>query len=323
MNINQIIQLIAPDMAHVNSEIRTRLKSKITLINKLAQYIIDNKGKQIRPMITILSAKALQYKKKQHITIAALIEFIHTAALLHDDVVDHSCMRRGQITTNVIFGNSANILVGDFIYTKAFQMMTELKSLRILSLMSDAVNIIAEGEIKQLMNCNNPNITIDNYMKIIYSKTARLFEVASQASAILAKANIFQEKALRNYGRYVGVAFQLIDDLLDYDASETILGKNIGNDLNEGKLTLPLLHTIHHSTPKQASFIRNAIKTGNNRHLLNKILSTMREYGSLEYTKKCATIRINKAISCLKILPTSPYKKALKSLATNIVQRIQ
>ncbi|WP_159714846.1 octaprenyl diphosphate synthase [Blochmannia endosymbiont of Camponotus nipponensis] len=322
MNINQISELTKQDMADVNSEIRTRLTSDITLINKLVQYIVNSGGKRIRPMITLLIARALHYKKVQHVTIATLIEFIHTATLLHDDVVDKSHMRRGKITTNMIFGNTASILVGDFIYTRAFQMMTELESLRILSLMADAVNIIAEGEMLQLTNRNNPSITIDNYMKIIYSKTARLFEVASQSSAILADANAYQEKALRNYGRYVGIAFQLIDDLLDYNASETIFGKNIGNDLNEGKPTLPLLHAIHHSTPKQALLIRQAIKQGNNRHSLNIILDTMNQHGSLEYTRQRAETEINKAISCLKILPPSPYRQALASLATYVIQRI-
>ncbi|WP_331828455.1 octaprenyl diphosphate synthase [Candidatus Blochmannia sp. SNP] len=322
MNITQIAKLTEQDMIDVNEEIRIRLASEITLINELVQYIINSGGKRIRPMITLLTARALHYKKTQHVIIATLIEFIHTATLLHDDVVDKSHMRRGKIATNIIFGNAASVLVGDFIYTRAFQMMTELESLRILSLMADAVNIIAKGEILQLTNCNDPTITIDSYMKIIYSKTARLFEVASQSSAILANADTYQEKALRNYGRYVGTAFQLIDDLLDYSASETISGKNIGNDLNEGKPTLPLLHAIHHSTPKQASLICHAIKQGNNRHLLGVILDTMHQYGSLEYTRKRAETEINKAISCLNILPISPYRKALASLATYIIHRV-
>lgn len=322
MNIDQITDLINQDITNVNFEIHNRLKSEITLINKLVQHIINNGGKKIRSIIILLVAKSLNYKKTQHIIIATLIEFIHIAALLHDDVVDAASMRRGKKTSNVIFGNAASVLVGDFIYTRAFQMMTELKSLRILSLMANAVNIIAKGEILQLTHCNNPSITIHNYMKIIYNKTACLFEVASQASAILANANTQQEQALSNYGKYIGIAFQLIDDLLDYDSSNTILfGKNIGNDLHEGKPTLPLLHAIHHSTPEEASFIRQAIKKGNSRHLLHIILNTMHQYGSLEYTKKCAETEINKAISCLNILPSSPYKQALESVAYFIIQR--
>ncbi|ADV33501.1 octaprenyl-diphosphate synthase [Candidatus Blochmanniella vafra str. BVAF] len=322
MNINQINKLIQQDIINVNFEIHKRLKSKITLINKLIQYIINSGGKKIRSSMVLLIAKSLTYKKNQHVIIATLIEFIHAATLLHDDVVDTSEMRRGKITANIMFGNAASVLVGDFIYTRAFQMMTELQSLRILSLMANAVNIIAEGEIMQLIHCHDPTITINHYMKIIYNKTARLFEVASQTSAILANADIKQEQALGNYGKYIGIAFQLIDDVLDYDTSNTILfGKHTGNDLNEGKPTLPLLHAIHHSTPKEASIIRQAIKNGNNRHLLNIILNTMQQYGSLEYTRKCAETKINQAISCLSILPASPYKKALKNLAYFIIHR--
>lgn len=322
MNIEPIIKLIQQDIEKVKFEIRKRLKSEAILINQLIQHIINSGGKQIRSIIILLVAKSLDYKKKQHTIIAALVECIHIATLLHDDIVDTASMRRGKITANIIFGNSASVLVGDFIYTRAFQMMTELKSLRILSLMANAVNVIAIGEILQLTYCNNPTITINNYMKIIYNKTARLFEVASQTSAILANANIQQEQALSNYGKYIGIAFQLIDDILDYNASDPILyGKHIGKDLKEGKTTLPLLHAIHNSTPKEASFIKKAIKKGNHRDLLNIVLNTMQQYGSLEYTKKCAEIEINKAINCLNVLPPSPYKQALKMLAHFIIKR--
>lgn len=322
MNIEQITELIKQDITGVNFEIHKRLKSEVTLINKFVKHIVKNGGKKIRSIIILLVAKSLNYSKTQHIIIAALIEFIHVATLLHDDVVDVSSMRRGKKTANVIFGNAASVLVGDFIYTRAFQMMTELKSLRILSLMANAVNVIAKGEILQLTHCRNPHTTINNYMQIIYNKTARLFEVASQSSAILANANTQQEQALSNYGKYIGIAFQLIDDLLDYNSSNTILlGKNKGNDLNEGKPTLPLLHAIYHSTPKEASFIRKAIKKGNNQHLLHLILDTMQQYGSLEYTKKCAEMEINKAIACLNILPPSPYRQALEHIAHFVIHR--
>lgn len=322
MNMDQITNLVKHDISNVNFEIRKRLTSEVPLINKLTQHIINTEGKKIRSIIILLVAQVLNHKKTQHIIMAALIECIHIATLLHDDVVDIASMRRGEKTANSIFGNAASILVGDFIYTRAFQMMTELQSLKILSLMANAVNIIAKGEILQLVHCHNPTITINNYMQIIYNKTACLFEIASQAAAILANSNNQQEQAFSDYGRYIGIAFQLIDDLLDYTVSNTVLlGKNTGNDLNEGKPTLPLLHAIHHSTPAEASFIRHAIKQGNNRHLLNIILDTMQKYGSLEYTKKCAEIEINKAISCLKIFPPSPYKEALESIAYFIIQR--
>lgn len=320
MNLEQITKLTAQDMTDVNKTIYEQLDSKVALINQLGHYII-NGGKRIRPIITVLIARALNYQGTNHVTIAALIEFIHTATLLHDDVVDKSDIRRGKATANSTFGNAASVLVGDFIYTRAFQMMIALKSLRVLSLMSEAVNIIAEGEVLQLANCNNPNITIENYMHVIYSKTARLFEVASQSSAILAGANTYQEVALRDYGRYLGTAFQLIDDVLDYGADSKILGKNIGNDLNEGKPTMPLLHAMYNGTLAQASLIRQAIKQGNSRHLLDNVLEIMQQCGSLEYTRQYARAEADKAIACLRCLSVSPYRYALESLANMIVQR--
>lgn len=321
MNLEQITKLTAQDMAEVNTAIREQLNSEVALINQLGHYIISGGGKRIRPMIAVLAARALHYQGKQHVTVAALIEFIHTATLLHDDVVDESDMRRGKATANAAFGNAASVLVGDFIYTRAFQMMTALESLQVLKLMSEAVNIIAEGEVLQLMNCNDPDITIDSYMRIIYSKTARLFEAASQSSVILAGADARQEAALRDYGRYLGTAFQLIDDLLDYGADGKTLGKNIGDDLNEGKSTLPLLHAMRNGTPEQASLIRKAIEQGNGRHLLEAVLETMRQCDSLEYTRRCAEEEANKAIACLDCLSPSPYRDALEGLAHMTVHR--
>lgn len=321
MNINQISKLIQQDMIEVNAEICKQLNSEIPLIKKLTQHILKHKGKQIRPMIAVLTAKTLHYTKKQHIIIAALIEFIHTATLLHDDVIDSSYTRRGQTTANITFGNTASILVGDFIYTRAFQMITKLKSLPILSLMANAVNIIAEGEILQLMYCNNSTISINKYMKIIYKKTARLFEVSSQTSAILAGANFYQEQALRKYGKYFGIAFQLINDLSDYKLSKKIFEKNSGEDLNSGKFTLPLIHAIYHSNSEQKSIIYQAIKQNNNHHLLTTILNILHQYGSLEYTYQCAVIYVKKSISYLNILPVSPYRQALENLANLILQK--
>ncbi|SNC58698.1 octaprenyl diphosphate synthase [Sodalis endosymbiont of Henestaris halophilus] len=321
MNLKQITELTAKDMVEVNTAIREQLNSKVALINQLGQYIINGGGKRIRPMLAVLTARALHHQGKKHVTVAALIEFIHTATLLHDDVVDESNMRRGQSTANVAFGNAASVLVGDFIYTRAFQMMTALESLRVLKLISEAVNIIAEGEVLQLMHRNDPDITIVSYMRIIYSKTARLFEVASQSSAIMAGANTHQEAELRNYGRYLGTAFQLIDDLLDYSANGKVLGKNTGHDLKEGKLTLPLLHAMSAGTPEQAAIIRMAIKQGNGRHLLATVLDTMRQCDSLGYTRRCAEEEAEKAIACLTCLAPSPYRDALKSLAHVAVQR--
>lgn len=321
MNLEQINELTAQDMADVNATILEQLNSEVSLINQLGYYIISGGGKRIRPMIAVLAARAVNYTGKQHVTVAALIEFIHTATLLHDDVVDESDMRRGKATANAAFGNAASVLVGDFIYTRAFQMMTSLGSLRVLALMSEAVNVIAEGEVLQLMNCNDPDITEESYMRVIYSKTARLFEAAAQSSAILADALPEQEKALQDYGRYIGTAFQLIDDLLDYSADGKTLGKNVGDDLSEGKPTLPLLHAMRNGTPEQSQMIREAIEQGNGRHLLEPVLETMHQCGSLEWTRQAAEHEADKAISALKALPESPWRSALEALAHMSVQR--
>ncbi|MFP3019123.1 MAG: octaprenyl diphosphate synthase [Arsenophonus sp.] len=315
MNLESIINLTAQDMEAVNKAILNQFNSDIHLINQLGHYIINSGGKKIRPIITILVGKALGYQGKKHINVAALIEFIHTATLLHDDVIDKSTLRRGKKTANAVFGNAASVLVGDFIYTRSFQMMTELNSMDVLKLMSDATNIISEGEIFQLINCNNPYITESAYMQIIYSKTARLFEAATHASAIVSGANEIQQKALRDYGRYIGTAFQLIDDLLDYDADTSSIGKNIGDDLNEGKITLPLLHAMKKGTAEESALICNSIEQGNKRYLLNSILITMKRCGSLEYTRDKAIEEANKAIKALDILPDTSYKDALISLA--------
>ncbi|VDY63002.1 Octaprenyl-diphosphate synthase [Shimwellia blattae] len=308
-------------MAGVNAVILEQLSSDVQLIGQIGYYIVSGGGKRIRPMIAVLSARSLGYQGDAHINIAALIEFIHTATLLHDDVVDESDMRRGKATANAAFGNAASVLVGDFIYTRAFQMMTGLGSLKVLKIMSDAVNVIAEGEVLQLMNVHDPDITEENYMRVIYSKTARLFEAASQCSAILAGASEAQELALRDYGRYLGTAFQLIDDLLDYSADGETLGKNVGDDLNEGKPTLPLLHAMRHGTAEQAAMIRKAIEQGNGRHLLEPVLEAMAACGSLEWTRQRAEEEADKAIAALDVLPDSPDKQALIGLAHIAVRR--
>ena len=317
MNLEKINELTAQDMAGVNAAILEQLNSDVQLINQLGYYIVSGGGKRIRPMIAVLAARAVGYEGNAHVTIAALIEFIHTATLLHDDVVDESDMRRG----NAAFGNAASVLVGDFIYTRAFQMMTSLGSLKVLEVMSEAVNVIAEGEVLQLMNVNDPDITEENYMRVIYSKTARLFEAAAQCSGILAGCTPEEEKGLQDYGRYLGTAFQLIDDLLDYNADGEQLGKNVGDDLNEGKPTLPLLHAMHHGTPEQAQMIRTAIEQGNGRHLLEPVLEAMNACGSLEWTRQRAEEEADKAIAALQVLPDTPWREALVGLAHIAVQR--
>ena len=321
MNLEKINELTAQDMAGVNAVILEQLNSDVQLINQLGYYIVSGGGKRIRPMIAVLAARTLGYQGSAHINIAALIEFIHTATLLHDDVVDESDMRRGKATANAAFGNAASVLVGDFIYTRAFQMMTQLGSLKVLEVMSEAVNVSAEGEVLQLMNCNDPDITEESYMRVIYSKTARLFEAAAQCSGILADASVEQELALQDYGRYLGTAFQLIDDLLDYSADGQTLGKNVGDDLNEGKPTLPLLHAMRNGNAEQAKMIREAIEQGNGRHLLQPVLDAMAACGSLEWTQLRAEQEADKAISALNVLPESEYKEALIALARMAVQR--
>ena len=321
MDIKAIQQLISDDMHKVNEKILAQLNSDVALINQLGFYIIHSGGKRIRPMIATLAAKALGYQGEQHITCAAFIEFIHTATLLHDDVVDESELRRGNPTANAEFGNAASVLVGDFIYTRSFQLMTQLNSLKILQVMSEATNVIAEGEVQQLMNVRDPDTTEENYMRVIYSKTARLFEVSTQTAAIVAGANEMQEKALQDYGRYLGTAFQLVDDVLDYSANATELGKNIGDDLAEGKPTLPLLHAMRSGNAEQAQLIRDTIEQGGNLEALDDILAIMTQYKSLDYAMQRAKEEAQKAVDVIRILPESEYKNALISLAYLSVDR--
>ncbi|MDP5254402.1 MULTISPECIES: octaprenyl diphosphate synthase [unclassified Vibrio] len=321
MDFTTIQSLTADDMAKVNKTIQAQLNSDVSLINQLGFYIVSGGGKRLRPLLAVLSAKALGYQGEHHITAAAFIEFIHTATLLHDDVVDESDMRRGKATANAAFGNAASVLVGDFIYTRAFQMMTELESMKILRLMSEAVNVIAEGEVLQLMNCNDPNTTEASYMQVIYSKTARLFEAATQIGAILNQASPEVELALQNYGKYLGTAFQLIDDVMDYDADGEAMGKNVGDDLAEGKPTLPLLHAMHHGNDQQAQMIRKAIEQGNGLDKLSDIQAAMAQTGALDYTRDRAQLEAKKAIAELDILPESDYKQALIALAHMSVER--
>lgn len=321
LSLEQILTLVKADMQAVDQAILAQINSEVVLINQLGHYIISGGGKRIRPLIAVLAANAVGYKGQEHITCAAFVEFIHTATLLHDDVVDESDMRRGCETANARFGNAASVLVGDFIYTRAFQMMASLCSLDVLQVMSDATNVIAEGEVQQLMNVNNPETTEANYMQVIYSKTARLFEAASQCSAIVSGADQATVIAMRDYGRYLGTAFQLVDDILDYSANAEQLGKNIGDDLAEGKPTLPLLHAVRSGNLQQAALIREAIEQGGKREALDEILAIMAEHKSLDYTMERAKQEAQKAVDALAILPESEYKQALISLAYLSVDR--
>lgn len=321
MDFSAIQALTADDMAKVDQTIHAQLNSEVALINQLGYYIVSGGGKRLRPLITLLSARALGYQGEGHITAAAFIEFIHTATLLHDDVVDESNMRRGKETANAAFGNAASVLVGDYIYTRSFQMMTSLGSLKILELMSTAVNVIAEGEVQQLINCNDPSTTEESYMQVIYSKTARLFESASQIAAILTDADSEIEKTMQDYGRYLGTAFQLIDDVLDYTADGKEMGKNVGDDLAEGKPTLPLLYAMQKGTDAEREMIVEAIEKSNGMDRLEEILAAMHSTGSLEYTTRIAHQEADKAIAALDPLPDSPEKQALIALAHLAVKR--
>ena len=320
MDIKAIQALSQQDMNKVNELIHGQLHSDVALINQLGIYIVNAGGKRMRPMLTVLTAQALNQKQSKelndkHCIIAAIIEFIHTATLLHDDVVDESNMRRGRETANALFGNSASVLVGDFLYTRSFQMMTKLGDMRIMDILSDATNIVAEGEVLQLMNCNDPDTTEESYMQVIYCKTAKLFEAATRLAAIITKQDSATEEAMADYGKYLGTAFQLVDDIMDYTADAQEMGKNVGDDLSEGKPTLPLLYTMAHGSDTQRKLVRDAIEHGNGMEHLDEILDAMKQTGALTYTQRKAEIEADKAIKALSILPESDYKQALTALA--------
>jgi octaprenyl-diphosphate synthase len=315
MDIKQIQQLSNGEMSQVNALIQAQLTSDVALINQLGFYIVNSGGKRIRPLITILVAKALNLHDDKTTKLAAIIEFIHTATLLHDDVVDESDLRRGKKTANALFGNAASVLVGDFLYTRSFQMMTDLQNLKVMNILSNATNIIAEGEVLQLMNCNDPDTTEKSYMDVIYFKTAKLFEAATQLVAVLGEQPKNIETALLNYGKYLGTAFQLTDDLMDYSSDAAKMGKNTGDDLAEGKPTLPLLYAMQHGTPTQITLIRDAIEKANGMDHFDAIMLALHETKALEYTKQRAIEEADKAINAISILPESDYKQALISLA--------
>ena len=315
MDLKNIQALADNDMSAVNELIFSQLQSDVALINQLGVYIVNAGGKRMRPMLTILAANALGYKGKDHLSIAAIIEFIHTATLLHDDVVDESNMRRGRETANAIFGNSASVLVGDFLYTRSFQMMVSLNNMRIMEILSNATNIVAEGEVLQLMNCNDPDTTEESYLEVIYCKTAKLFEAATRLAAVVSDQSPEIEAAMQNYGRHLGTAFQLVDDIMDYTADAKEMGKNVGDDLTEGKPTLPLLYAMRNGSPEQAKLIREAIETGNGMDNLSLILEAMKTTGSLTYTQKMAEKEADKAIQSLSVIEASKQKEALIALA--------
>ncbi len=324
MSIKNIQTLIKDDFNLVNESIMSALSSDVALINELGAYIILSGGKRLRPMITVLCARAAQYTGDKHISAAALIEFIHTATLLHDDVVDHSDMRRGKETANAIWGNEASVLVGDFLYTRAFQMMVDLDSMRVMRILAQATNRIAEGEVLQLLNIKEPNITEENYFNVIYSKTAKLFEAAAEVAGVMAYETSGQPEsqieAFREYGKYVGTAFQLIDDILDYTSTAAEMGKNTGDDLAEGKPTLPLIRAIQKGTPEEAELVRDALLNADVSKL-DEILKIIERTDSLKYTYEKACEQVEMAVQAIAPIADSPYKEALIGLANYAIER--
>jgi octaprenyl-diphosphate synthase len=312
--------LLGDDWPAVNREIQARLSSDVALVSSVAHYIIGSGGKRLRPLITLLSARACGYEGDRHIVAAAVIEFIHTATLLHDDVVDGSQLRRGQDTANSVFGNEASVLVGDFLYSRAFQMMVQVGQMRLMDVMADATNTIAEGEVLQLMNCRDPDTTEARYMEVIYRKTARLFEAGAQVGAILAAQSRAVEDGMVTYGRELGLAFQLVDDALDYDADRDELGKNIGDDLAEGKPTLPLIYALRRGSPREQVAIRRAIEQGGLDEI-DTIRAAIQRTGALAYTASRARDCAFRARQALDRVPDSPFKGALEELADFAVER--
>jgi octaprenyl-diphosphate synthase len=321
MDLQQIKTLSDPDMLAVNQLIQEQVSSDVVLINQLGFYIVNSGGKRLRPLLTVLAARALGINSTEHHSLAAIIEFIHTATLLHDDVVDESTMRRGRETANAVFGNQASVLVGDFLYSRAFQMMVGLQRMKVMDILSDATNRIAQGEVMQLMNCNDPNTTQESYLDVIYSKTARLFEAATQLAAVITNQNKEIELAMQEYGKQLGTAFQLIDDVLDYVADEKDMGKKAGDDLAEGKPTLPLLHAMWNTDEENAALIRSAIENADGMANFERILAVMEKTGSIEYTRKLAVQASDAAKKALQPIVDSEFKQALVGLADLSVNR--
>ena len=320
MLLESIRSLVQSDLEATDQFICTELASDILLINQLVEYILTCGGKRIRPLVVLLTARALDHKEQKHIDLAAAIELIHTATLLHDDVVDSSTLRRGNKTANRIWGNEASVLVGDFLYSRAFQLIVKLQNLEIMNIFANATNIIAEGEVLQLVNCGNPDTTEQSYFDVIQRKTAKLFEVASQIGTALSDYHSDQMTAMQTYGMSLGTAYQLIDDALDYSSSAEEMGKNIGDDLAEGKPTLPLIHALRHGTKAEIKLIRKAIETGSTKNL-ESILSIIESTSAIEYTANAAKKYASQAMNSLTHIPDSPYRTALRDLAEFVVAR--
>ena len=320
MSIPVLGDFLAADMQAVDAVIRRRLDSDVALVRSVAEHIIGGGGKRLRPALVILAAGAFGYSGSHHHQLAAVVEFIHTATLLHDDVVDASDLRRSQPTANALFGNAASVLVGDFVYSRSFQMMVEVGSIRVMEVLAEATNIISEGEVLQLMNCHDPDIDEQNYLQVIRYKTAKLFEASTRLGAILGGATPAQEEAMAAYGSYLGTAFQLIDDVLDYSGDNRETGKNVGDDLAEGKPTLPLLYAIKHGNEEERALVRGAIEHGGLEEL-PQVIAAIRRTGALDYTRRQAEAEARAAEAALALVPNSKHRDYLLQLASFAVTR--
>lgn len=320
MKLEAIRDLLAEDMAAVDRLIRKKLSTDVVLIDQVAHYIINSGGKRMRPLVVVAAGRACDCPPERQVPAAAIIEFIHTATLLHDDVVDESSLRRGRDTANQVWGNQAGVLVGDFLYSRAFQMMVEIGEPEVMRIMADATNTIAEGEVLQLINCGNPETTEQQYLEVIFRKTAKLFEAGTRIAAILAGRDETEQQAMAEYGKQIGTAFQLLDDVLDYSANAKELGKNVGDDLAEGKPTLPLIYAMRNGSGEHADIIRLAITQGG-LDRLDHVLAAIKSTGALEYTSKLAKEAAIKAKQALDSLPDGPYRDALAGLADFSVAR--
>ena len=324
MDFKAISAPVADDFDAVNRFIQTHLDSSVPMIREVGEYIIEGGGKRLRPLVCLLSARANGYQGDFHVNISAVIEFLHTATLLHDDVVDESGMRRGRPTVNAVWGNAASVLVGDFLISRAFQLLVQVGHPVLLDILSLSTNVISEGEVLQLINCRDPDTTEERYMRVIHHKTAKMFESAAQTGAVLAvegdTATERAKKVFGDYGRHMGIAFQLIDDVLDYTGDVAALGKNVGDDLAEGKPTLPLIYTMREGTPAQAELIRNAIRTGG-LDRLDEIIETVQQAGGLEYTRQVARQHTEIALKALIDVPDSIYRQSLEQLAREAAAR--
>ena len=301
-------------MSAVDNVIRTRLHSEVALVNQMSAYITNSGGKRLRPALVVLSANAFGYTGEYHYNLAAVVEFIHTATLLHDDVVDESELRRGRATASTLFGNPASVLVGDFLYSRAFQMMVEVNNMRVMQTLADATNTIAEGEVLQLLSCHDADVDTASYLHVIHCKTAKLFEAAMRLGAILARADEPSEQAAAKYGMHLGTAFQLVDDVLDYSGDEQAIGKNLGDDLSEGKPTLPLIYAMQHGNSRQVAVVRQAIEQGDIAHFAD-VLQVIKETGALVYARQQAQRESDAACEMLAVLSDTNYKQSLLQLA--------